>query len=232
MNKTILITGHSKGLGKAITKKLLDTNHFHIVGISRTSAHLTHPLLTEISADLSDENQTTQLQNILSKYQFHTILLNAGANNIKPPEAYTLQEIQKIIQLNFTSNALLIKMCLNGILKNKGHIIGIGSYSGIEVKKWNNFYGSAKAGFHHLLRNLFEQYRKQGLKVSIVIPDIMYSEFYNHQEYQPLSEKEYALQINDVAEVISEWIICPPNYVPFEILLRPQMFQLKRKETT
>lgn len=229
MNKHILITGHTRGLGNAITRKLLDTNNFHIVGISRTSACLNHPLITEISADLSDEQQTLQLQNVLSKYHFDAVILNAGANNIKPPEAYTPQEIQKIIQLNFTSNAVLIKMCLNGLLKNKGHIIGIGSYSGIEVKKWNNFYGSAKAGLHHLLRNLFEQYRRQELKVSIVIPDIMYSDFYHHQEYQPLSEKEYALQINDVAEIISQWIICPPNYVPFEIVLRPQMFQLLRK---
>jgi short-subunit dehydrogenase len=121
-------------------------------------------------------------------------------------------------------------MCLNTLLKNKGHIIGIGSYSGLEIKKWNNFYGSSKAALHHLLRNMFEQYRKQDLKVSIVIPDIMYSDFYKHQEFEPLEDADYSLQIKDVAEIICNWIIQPTQYVPLEIILRPQKFQLKKKE--
>lgn len=228
MNKTILITGHSKGLGKQITLKLLEKN-FNIIGISRNKSDIQHHHLKEILCDLSDENAVIKLNHILSDYDIDVLILNAGANTIKPPEGYTLSEIQKIIQLNFTSNALLIKMCLNTLLKNKGHIIGIGSYSGLEIKKWNNFYGSSKAALHHLLRNLFEQYRKQELKVSIVIPDIMYSDFYKHQEFEALENTTYSLQIKDVAEIICNWIIRPTQYVPLEIILRPQMFQLKKK---
>jgi len=230
MNKTILITGHSKGLGRAITEILLATNQFNIFGISRTSSGVGHPLLTEISADLSNEKQVISLQEKLRTIDFDAVILNAGANSIKPPEGYSLQEIQEIIQLNFTSNALLIRMCLNGLLRKKGHIIGIGSYSGLEIKKWNNFYGSAKSGLHHLLHNLFEQYRKQGLKVSIVIPDIINTNFYKHQEYEPLQDAQYSLSSDEVASIIAQWIIHPPNYVPLEIVLRPQMFQLKRKD--
>lgn len=228
MNKTVLITGHSKGLGKAITLKLLE-NNISVIGISRTSSDIQHHLLKEIFCDLSDESQVFELSSQLNTLHIHALVLNAGYNNIKPPEAYSLQDIQKIIQLNFTTNALLIRMCLKQLLQNKGHIIGIGSYSGIEIKKWNNFYGSSKAALHHLLRNLFEQYRKQGLKVSIVIPDIMNSDFYKHQEYEPVSNSEYSLQINDVAQIISDWLITPPAYVPLEIVLRPQMFGLNRK---
>lgn len=230
MNKTVLITGHSKGLGKTILEKLLSTNNFRIIGISRRYSGIQHPLLTEISTDLSDAVQTLKLQKPLSDYSFHAIILNAGANTIQPPEAYSLQQIQEIIQLNFTSNALLIKMCLNSLIKNKGHIIGIGSYSGLEVKKWNNFYGASKAALHHLLRNLFEQYRKQGVKVSIVIPDIMHTEFYAHQAYESIAEREYSLQVEDVAKIITDWLIHPPAYVPLEMVIRPQMFQLKRKK--
>lgn len=229
MTKYILLTGHSKGLGRSIAEKLLAQSHHHIIGISRTSAGFKDKNFTEILTDLSDVPQVLHLQEQLKKYSFHTLILNAGANSIKPPESYKLEEIQNILQLNFTTNALLIRMCLNSLLKNKGHIIGIGSYSGLEIKKWNNFYGAAKSGLHHLLRNLFEQYRKQGLRVSIVIPDIMNSEFYKHQEYEPLEDDLYSLQVNDVAELIGNWIINPPSYVPLEIVLRPPMFQLKRK---
>ncbi len=229
MSKTILITGHSKGLGKCIAQKLLEHN-FSIIGISRSKSDIQHALLKEIQCDLSDENAVMKLNHTLSDCNIDVLILNAGANTIKPPEAYNLLDIQKIIQLNFTSNALLIKMCLNTLLKNKGHIIGIGSYSGLEIKKWNNFYGSSKAALHHLLRNMFEQYRKQDLKVSIVIPDIMYSDFYKHQEFEPLEDADYSLQIKDVAEIICNWIIQPTQYVPLEIILRPQKFQLKKKE--
>jgi short-subunit dehydrogenase len=230
MTKNILITGHSKGLGRSILENLLSNTSFKITGISRTSSGIQNPNLQEISADLSNPEQTKKLQSIFSSQNFDVVILNAGANNIKPPESYTLEEIEKIIHLNFTANALIIKMCLNGLLKNKGHIIGIGSYSGIEIKKWNNFYGSSKAALHHLLRNLFEQYRKQDLKVSIVIPDIMHSSFYENREYQSIEDTEYSLQVKDVAKIISDWIIQPPAYVPLEIVLRPQKFQLKRNE--
>jgi short-subunit dehydrogenase len=229
VNKTILITGHSKGLGKTITEILLANNQFNIIGISRTSSNIKHSLLTEISADLSNESHVFSLQNKLKDYAFDVIILNAGANFIKPPEGYSLQEIQEIIQLNFTSNALLIRMCLNGLLQKKGLLIGIGSYSGLEIKKWNNFYGAAKSGLHHLLRNLFEQYRKQGLRVSIVIPDIINTEFYKQQKYEPLNDRRYSLSSEEVANIIAQWIIHPPDYVPLEIVLRPQMFQLKKK---
>jgi hypothetical protein len=80
------------------------------------------------------------------------------------------------------------------------------------------------------LRNLFEQYRKQDLKVSIVIPDIMHSNFYENQEYQSIEDTEYSLQVKDISKIISDWIIQPPAYVPHEIVLRPQKFQLKRNE--
>lgn len=230
MNKTIVITGHSKGLGKNITEKILNHSEHNVIGISRTSAKIKHPRLIEIPTDLSDENMVMKLQSVFSGVFIDALILNAGANKIKPPEAYHLNEIQKIIQLNFTSNALLIKMCLKSLLQTKGHIIGIGSYSGLEIKRWNNFYGASKAALHHLLRNMFEQYRKNELKVSIVIPDIMNSEFYTEQDFEPLNDTQYTLQTKDVADIISDWLINPPAYVPFEIILRPQYFQLNRKK--
>ncbi len=228
MNKKILITGHSRGLGKAITEKLLNTRNFEIIGISRNLSGIQHPLLKEIQCDLSQTKNIFELGQILQNENFNIVILNAGANRIKPPESYSLEEIQNIIQLNFTSNALLLRICINGLIKNKGHIIGIGSYSGIEIKKWNNFYGASKSALHHLLRSIFEQYRKQGIRTTIVIPDIMNSEFYIDQEYKPLAEANYSLQVDEVASLISNWIIQPPQFIPLEIVLRPQMFQLKR----
>ncbi|MCU0422630.1 MAG: SDR family oxidoreductase [Bacteroidia bacterium] len=228
MLKRILITGHSKGIGKALTEMCLSAGH-HVSGISRTAID-NHPHLTQFSADLSTETGIKQSCKWLEQQKFDVVILNAGYNNIKPPEAYSINEVVEIINVNLTSHASIIKATINSLLLNKGMIIGVGSFSGTEVQKWNNFYGSAKAGFHHLLNNVFEQYRKQGLRVTAIIPDIADTSFYDHQDFEPSSNKETHIKATDVAAAIFNLIESQATYVTTQLFIRPQRFELNRKK--
>jgi short-subunit dehydrogenase len=224
----ILLTGHTKGIGHEILKLLLKQN-CTVHTVSRTRLTNEHPNLTQYSCDLSNTVETEKLCNKLDKIKFDAVILNAGYNHIKPADAYKTEEIIKIINVNFTSNAALIRATLPGLLNQKGTIIGLGSYSALEVAKWNNFYGASKAGFHHLLKNIFEQYRKQGLRVSNIIPDITNTAFYEHQDFEPAKDEETYINPSEIAELVNELLFNPKKYVPLEILIRPQKFEIKRK---
>lgn len=225
--KRILITGHSRGIGYAITIKLLSLG-YDVIGISRsTCLPLDH--LSQWQYDLSNPEDVIKTCNRLKKENLHSIILNAGANTIKVPDAYKANEVIDIIQLNLTTPAALINTCLPTLIKNKGNIIGIGSFSGIEIQRFNNFYGAAKSGFHHLLKNIFEQYRKQGLRVTNIIPDIVKSSFYDHQEYEPGTENDTFIQPEEIAEWVIKILTDNSNTVIQEIILRPQKFSLIKK---
>jgi len=225
--KNILLTGHTKGIGKATLNMLLDKK-INVTGIARnlTDKHIN---LTQLQYDLGLENDIKLLCKKLADFKFDCIILNAGYNDIKPADAYPVDEIIRIININLSAHAAIIRACLPGLLQKQGTIIGIGSYSGTEVARWNNFYGSAKAGFHHLLKNIFEQYRKQGLRVTNIIPDITNSDFYKHQQFEPSADKDTCIKPEAVAEIITGLIINPLEFVPLEMVIRPQRFELNKK---
>lgn len=229
MTKHIVITGHTKGIGKAITQQLL-SNGYHVTGIARTKLPDAENL-QQIQADLSDVLTFKNLADKLKNIPVDVLILNAGFNNIKPAEAYNTDEILDIFNANLVSHAVVLRACLPQLLLNKGWVFGLGSFSGIEVARWNNYYGAAKAGMHHLLKNIFEQYRKQGLKVTTIIPDITQSEFYTHQDFEPnRADAETYLTPEEIATIVVDYVKTWPNYVPLELLLRPQKFGLNRKK--
>ncbi len=228
MTKRILITGHSKGVGAALTQQLLEQG-YEVLGIARTQV-AAHPQLTQWTYDLSKQDEVMKACERLSKEKLDVVILNAGWNDIRPAEAYAVEEIFNITTLNFTAHATILRATISSLLQNRGWVFGLGSFSGLEVERWNNYYGASKAALHHLLKNIFEQYRKQGLRVTTVIPDITQSSFYLHQQFEPAAERETHLLPEEIADVITRYIINEPAYVPEQLVMRPQRFELKRKK--
>lgn len=224
MKKNILITGHTKGIGNALWR-ILENEH-QLTGIARNNIDSTHK---QYQADLSTETDIKKICEKIKSQNYDIIILNAGYNDIKPPEAYSIDEIIKILHVNFTSHAAIIRACITNLLKNNGHIIALGSFSANEIKKFNNYYGASKNALQHLLKNLFEQYRNQGLKVTTIIPDITNSNFYDHQQYEPINDPLKSINPEEVANLISTIINSNNNFVTNEIIIRPQQFELKRK---
>lgn len=229
MSNHVLITGHSKGVGKRVAEMLLLKNYL-VTGIARSMLP-EHHNLTQFSADLSVENEINKVCNYLNNKKFNAVLLNAGFNRIKPAESYSIDEIIRITNVNYTSQAAILNTCLPALLNNKGRVIGMGSISGKEVARWNNFYGASKASMNHLLNNYFEQYRKQNLKVTTIVPDIINSEFYQEQDFEPSTNDDAYINVNDIAELIVDLIESKKNYNLNEIVIKPQRFEINRKKT-
>tara|TARA_R110002020_G_scaffold118168_3_gene270159 strand:+ start:1478 stop:2209 length:732 start_codon:yes stop_codon:yes gene_type:complete len=81
MKSLLILTGHSKGLGRALLDTYLEKNEFEIIAISRTKLNLTKPNLTEISLDFGElEVLGNELPSLFPKGEYKEIILinNAG----------------------------------------------------------------------------------------------------------------------------------------------------------
>ncbi|MFN3951625.1 MAG: SDR family oxidoreductase [Thermaurantimonas sp.] len=227
MSNQIILTGHTKGIGRSLLSLLIQSGNFEVLGISRSSAGIAS--ISELSCDLSNPAEVKAILPHIESSNPGYLILNAGANSIRPAESYSYLEVEKAYYLNLVSPALLIRACIPALVRNKGHLIVLGSFSALEVRRWNNYYGSAKAGLHHLVKNIFEQYRKQQVRVSLIVPDIVASDFYSGQDFQPDTSPEYSISPDEVARLIFNIIQEKSGYVPFEVVIRPQMFKLHRR---
>jgi benzil reductase ((S)-benzoin forming) len=105
MQRSLLIlTGHSKGLGRAILDTYLKKDEFKIIAISRTKLFLENPNLTEISIDFGDldvlENELSELFPI---GDFNEIILinNAGwIGEVKPVGSLQVKKMREQINVN------------------------------------------------------------------------------------------------------------------------------------
>lgn len=107
----IILTGHSKGLGRAILDVYLKKEEFEIIAISRTILGLDNPNLTELSIDFGDldvlENELSELFPV-GDYKEVILINNAGwIGEIKPVGSLEVKNMRTQINVN-----LLAPMCL------------------------------------------------------------------------------------------------------------------------
>ncbi len=222
----ILITGHTKGIGHQLLQQLIGANQ--ITGIARSTLPQQENLI-QIPADLSTTEGIIFVCEQIKQQTFDIIILNAGYNDIRPAESYSVTEIMAICNVNFVAPASIIKTCLPRLVSTQGWIFAMGSYSGLDVARWNNYYGASKAALHHLQKNIFEQYRKQGVRVTTIIPDISNTSFYDHQQFKPTTDEDTFINPLEIANTIADLINNKTSYVPLELVFRPQKFGLQKK---
>ena len=132
MNKIVLITGASKGIGKALTEKMLNKNYF-VIGTSRSGKfkNLEHKNLYSLKLDLSD---TSSIENahkeIFSNFKHIDILINnAGIG----PDLYThipeKESFNQTFDVNVTGTVFFTEPLIELINKN-GIILNVSSKMG------------------------------------------------------------------------------------------------------
>lgn len=170
MQKNILITGCSSGLGLALTNFYLEKG-FKVFGISRTKPNIDNQNFIHINFDLSQidkikEKLTDILENI---NEFETVFLNAGMlGKIKVLKDLTLEELNEVYSLNVYANKELLDILMN--IKVKNIIIISSGASKNGYKGWAS-YSLSKAGVN-MLANLYSN-EMLNTKILAVAPGVI-----------------------------------------------------------
>lgn len=179
--KTALVTGSSKGLGKAMALALAEAGA-RLVLVSRDEKLLTETAVTiralgadaEVHpADLTDEAQVRALERAVAARfgRLQILINNAGTNLRKPVTDFTLEEWNRIQATNVTSAFLMCRSFVP-LMKGQGYgrIINMASMFGHVSLPGRTAYSTSKAGLLGFTRALALELAPEKITVNAMSP--------------------------------------------------------------
>ena len=191
MNNTVLVTGSSKGIGKAIAIELAKSGfdivvHYHsdIKGAQETLAqvnlHQSDGNSRIVQFDIAKEEQSRQVltSDIAEFGAYYGVVCNAGIHSDNAFPAMTSDEWHKVIHTNLDGfyhvvHPLIMPMIQ---LRKGGRIVAISSVSGILGNRGQVNYSASKAGLIGAVKALALELAKRKITVNCVAPGIIKTE--------------------------------------------------------
>ncbi|MFC4209885.1 SDR family oxidoreductase [Pedobacter lithocola] len=176
--KTALVTGGTKGIGKAIADKLSNAGATVIIS-ARTKPEESSSGHYFIGADLAKaESADLILSEIKAKYGKLDIIVNNAGSHLSPGGGYSIltdQDWDNEIQLNLMSAVRINKALLPLILENKtGVIINISMNPAIQpIWDMTMAYSAAKAALNAYSKALASELGSKGIRVNTVSPGLV-----------------------------------------------------------
>jgi len=200
-DRVALITGGSKGIGKAIAKGLA-TEGVKVAIIARGQEALNETkqeieqsggTLLPLTADMtSDEDVTQAVSTVVDKFgQLDILVNNAGIT----PGFFDFEDIdvddwKNIFDINVFGMVRVTKAVLPHLKKSKaGRIINIGSESGEQPDGFMPDYNATKAAIINMTKSWSKAFAKDGLLVNTVSPAFILTPLLNQTMQQDAEEK-------------------------------------------
>jgi NAD(P)-dependent dehydrogenase (short-subunit alcohol dehydrogenase family) len=176
--KTAVVTGVSMGIGRA-TAELLLVNGVRVFGLALDADRWTHPRLTGISCDLSDSEALDAAFRGLLLYvdRLDYVVNVAGTDPKLPIDRITVEEWDKLIDLNLRGYYFVIKNALPLLRAGKGKsIVNVSSINYRLGVPGRAPYSATKAGILGLTTGLSRELGREGIRVNTVSPGWVFTE--------------------------------------------------------
>lgn len=234
LKRCILLTGASSGIGRAIGRQLLHAGH-EVIGVSRNLAQFTtpHPHFHPVTLDLSQVGQLPKTIKLLQQHwpQLDTLIFAAGFGLFGSLEEFSYTQINELMTVNFTANALITRALLPQIKqRGQGDLIFIGSEAALQGSRKGSIYCASKFALRGFTQALREECAKSQVRVALVNPGMVDTPFFTHLKFAPGETPGQAIHAEDVAECVSFILQSPRNIVLDEINLSPlqKVIQFKK----
>jgi short-subunit dehydrogenase len=231
----VIITGASRGLGRAIAEKFAAGGYDLFLGAQNESGLL--KTATELSAlfpkirietksaDLGAKKGVLEFGKwILDKKIECDILVNnagsfvPGSVNNEPEGA-----LEEMIGINLYSAYHLTRLLLPGMMQRKrGHVFNMCSIASLQAYKNGGAYSISKFALLGFSKNLREEMKPYSVKVTSVIPGAAYTDSWSKSGIDP----KRIMEASDIAEMVYASSQLSPQACIEEIILRPQLGDL------
>lgn len=217
-----LITGASRGIGRAIALRL--ARGYDVVAVARSTGQL-DSLAAEIERaggrcrtiplDLTD---AAAIEATLEGVRADVLVNNAGIGIMRPLLELTPDEWRSMMAVNVDALYHVTRAVLPGMVeRGAGHVVTIGSMAGRSAFEGGTAYTGTKHFVVGFSESLMMEVRSRGVKVSVVMPGSTDTSFGRGGE----GGKPGALDPDDVAAAVEQVVATPPNVLVSRVELRP-----------
>lgn len=230
----VIISGASKGLGKAIAEKFAAAGH-HLLLCSRNENTLnaTKKELLQKYADCKVETMPVDISKKEDAKAFGDFCLSFGvpgilinnAGSFLPGSIYEETDgiFETMLETNLHSAYHLTRTVLPAMMQDKsGHIFNMCSVASLAAYRNGGSYSISKFALLGFSKNLREELKLYNIKVTAVIPGAVYTDSWSGSDIRP----ERIMHVDDVANMIYAASLLSPQACVEEILLRPQLGDL------
>jgi 3-oxoacyl-[acyl-carrier protein] reductase len=226
--RTALITGSSRGIGKAIAGRLASLGA--TVGICGRDEHALQQTAKQLRdagakvfAQVADVSQSGDIRALVDAAEcqlgpIHILVNNAGIGLFGPAHEKSEEDWDRVMNTNLKSVFLVSKAVVPGMIVHKsGDIINISSLAGKHTFADGGLYCASKWGLLGLTGCMAEDLRSYGIRVSAVCPGSVATEFSGRGP----KDSSKVLTAADVAHAVAMIALQGPQSFISEVHLRP-----------
>jgi short-subunit dehydrogenase len=225
IRRTVLVTGASSGIGRAIAEKLLEQGHI-VIGVSRDCEKFTRQMdnFSAIQLDLSQLNELpVKIQQLQQTFpDIDAVVFCAGIGRFGSLEEFSYIQIEALMNLNFTSQVYLTKALLPALKSKAGSdLIYIGSEAALKGSRKGSIYCASKFALRGFTQALREECGKSNVKVCLINPGMVKTAFFESLTFEPGDHDSNSISPEDVSTAVSYVLESRYQIVIDEINLSP-----------
>ncbi|NYJ75648.1 SDR family oxidoreductase [Allobranchiibius huperziae] len=169
--KTVLITGGTRGIGRAVAESLSASHHLLIGGRDEASVKQTCVALRSAEpfvADLANEEATAAAAESIG--ELDAVVHSAGLVGHGPLTSLSRADWRRTMELNVVAVADLTRLLLPQLRRAQGTVVVINSGSGLTARVDSALYSASKFAVRALADSVREQEREHGVRVTTIYP--------------------------------------------------------------
>jgi NADP-dependent 3-hydroxy acid dehydrogenase YdfG len=234
VKRTLLVTGASSGIGRAIARQLLQAGHT-VIGTSRDCTKFTtkHQNFFSLELDLAQSDQIpTKLKSLEKEFSaLDGVIFSAGYGQFGAIEQFSFAQIEQMMTVNFTSQAFITRALIPKLKRKPySNLIYIGSEAALQGSRKGSIYCASKFALRGFTQALRDECGSSSVRVSLINPGMVKTPFFDSLSFLPGNGETHALLAEDIAKTVDYILNSNNNSVIDEINLNPanKVIQFKK----
>ncbi len=228
--KVAIITGSSRGIGKAIASTVASLGINLAIAarqegpLKETADELVKKYKVKVLAVPCDVTKLEDLENLVEKTKkeygkIDILINNAGVSSQHPFQQQPIEDFERLAHTNYLGYVRLIRLVINDMIKEKsGAIINLVSGSTLVDPVPRNFivYSSLKVGLRAFSKGLFWELRDYGIKVTSILPGVTDTDLTGKLK-EVTSDASRLMTTEAIENAVRFALTVPANVCPLEI---------------
>ncbi|HYQ90414.1 MAG TPA: SDR family oxidoreductase [Candidatus Binatia bacterium] len=228
--KSAVVTGSTKGIGRAIAEVLLESGARVAVSardereVAAAGKDLSRTHAKRVLAYRCDVRREEDVSALFEETEHafggvDILINNAGVGVFRNLEEMSLEEWNSVIETNLTGVFLCSRAAIPRMRKRGGgYIVNVSSLAGRNAFPSATAYNASKFGLNGMSEALMQEIRHDGIKVTYLMPGSVATHFNDHT---PGPEDAWKIQPVDIARIVLDLVTQDPRTLASAVEIRP-----------